>query len=209
MAISWVSFAQLPPQFWWFAFKRATEISNYIPIKIDGIITTPFEQIYRVKPDIRNLLSIFTLAYLLKYKNADCTELLNVENHRVAVILVGRATHSSFPLFYNPITKKTIISDDFSLEETMASGTAFYLEPPTGLHFNSHSEMNLKRKPPTFLRHNMLSSHQEISRVKYSPFHLEMASHCSPHIKPLKNFKKQKKLQKNLSYIKRSKFAQD
>lgn len=32
----------------------------------------------------------------------------------------------------------------------MPSGTAFSLEPPNGLHFNSYSEMNIKHKPPTF-----------------------------------------------------------
>ena len=53
----------------------------------------PFEQTYRVKPDLRNLLPMFTLAYLRKYKNADVTELLNVENHIVTSILVGHATH--------------------------------------------------------------------------------------------------------------------
>ena len=26
----------LPPTFWWFAFKRAVEVSNYVPIKIDS-----------------------------------------------------------------------------------------------------------------------------------------------------------------------------
>ena len=36
MARAWLTSSLLPSKFWWYAMKRATEISNYLPIKIDN-----------------------------------------------------------------------------------------------------------------------------------------------------------------------------
>ena len=69
MARGWISSALLPPPFWWFAFKRAVEVSNYVPIKINNQLTTPHELIYEVQPDLRNLLSMFSVCYIRKYKH--------------------------------------------------------------------------------------------------------------------------------------------
>ena len=59
MARSWMASALLPTEFWWFAIKRAVEVSNYLPIKSNNIITTPFELVYGSKPDLRLLFHYF------------------------------------------------------------------------------------------------------------------------------------------------------
>jgi hypothetical protein len=55
MSRNWLSSAQLPPIFWYFAVKRAAEVTNYLPVKIDDKQLTPLELVYGIKPDLRNL----------------------------------------------------------------------------------------------------------------------------------------------------------
>ena len=43
MARRWIASSLLPPTYWWFAFKRAVEVSNYIPLKKDNTWATPHE----------------------------------------------------------------------------------------------------------------------------------------------------------------------
>ena len=64
MARAWLTSNLLPSKFWWWALKRATEISNYIPLKIDNSFITPYELAYNQKPDLRTLLPMFIVAYL-------------------------------------------------------------------------------------------------------------------------------------------------
>ena len=123
MARGWTSSALLPPPFWWWAFKRAVEVSNYIPLKVNNKLTTPHELVYHTKPDLRNLLPMFSVCYLRRYENQDDEKLKNIENHSIAVILVGRSKISNSPLFYHPHTKKLITSDDFLCRRNSSSRT--------------------------------------------------------------------------------------
>jgi hypothetical protein len=44
MARNWLVSAELPSTFWFYAVKRAAEVSNYFPMKLDdNTWTTPFE----------------------------------------------------------------------------------------------------------------------------------------------------------------------
>ena len=69
MSCGWLASALLPTKFWWFALKRATKISNYIPIKLDNKLTTPFQLVYGMKPDLYNLFPLFSVAYISKHKD--------------------------------------------------------------------------------------------------------------------------------------------
>ena len=60
MARSWINSALLPSSFWYYAIKRAAETSNYLPIQVNGITTTPFELVYHSKPDIWTLIPLFS-----------------------------------------------------------------------------------------------------------------------------------------------------
>jgi hypothetical protein len=53
MARNWLASAELPSNFWFFAVKRAAEVCNYFPLKLeDGSWTTPLELAHKVKPDL-------------------------------------------------------------------------------------------------------------------------------------------------------------
>ena len=150
MARSWLASHLLPSSFWWWALKRATEVSNYLPIRINNRFTTPFELTYGEKPDLRNLLQIFSVAYLTRYKDGNITR-KNVHSHSIRAILVGRDTTSNAYLFYHPGTKRTLTSDDFTLDESLPSGPAFRLDYDGGLYFNRYTDFNDKLRPPPFL----------------------------------------------------------
>ena len=52
MARSWLTSSMLPSEYWWYMLKRATEVSNYIPIKVNGTLSFPHELMYDTKPDV-------------------------------------------------------------------------------------------------------------------------------------------------------------
>ena len=63
MARNWLPSAELPGTFWFFAVKRAAKICNYFPIKLDcGTWTTPLKLAHNVKPDLRVLFKLFSVA---------------------------------------------------------------------------------------------------------------------------------------------------
>ena len=66
MARSWSSSALLPSSFWFHAIKRACKVSNYLLIKLKGQITSSHKIVHHVKPDIRTLFPMFSIAYLDK-----------------------------------------------------------------------------------------------------------------------------------------------
>ena len=53
MSRNWLRSAMLPTKYWFFAVKRAVEVLNMMPIKHKEKITTPYEQVFKVKPDFR------------------------------------------------------------------------------------------------------------------------------------------------------------
>jgi hypothetical protein len=63
MACNWLASAELPGTFWFFAVKRAAEVCNYFPLKLEcGTWTTPLQLAHNVKPDLRNLFCLFSVA---------------------------------------------------------------------------------------------------------------------------------------------------
>jgi hypothetical protein len=63
MARNWLASAELPSTFWYFAVRRAAEVCNYFPYKLeDGSATTLFELAHHVMPDLRMLFKLFSLA---------------------------------------------------------------------------------------------------------------------------------------------------
>jgi hypothetical protein len=53
MAHNWLASAELPGTFWYYAIRRAAEVCNYFPYRLeDGSFTTPFELVHKVKPDL-------------------------------------------------------------------------------------------------------------------------------------------------------------
>ena len=149
MARGWIASHQLPSTFWWHALRRATEVSNYIPLKINNTITTSHELTYRTKPDLRTILPIFSVCYIRKLLDKS-HKIVNIQPHSIRAILIGRSSQSNCHLFYHPPTKRTFRSDDFVIDETRASGPTFSLNFDGGLFFNSYEECNTYFKAPQY-----------------------------------------------------------
>ena len=116
----------LPPEFWFFAIKYAVQVTNYIPIKTNNTtLTTPYFLAYNQKPDYRNLLPLFSAAYVKIYKSGEGNTL---NSQTIKAILVGNDDKSDGKLFYNPSSKKLMASSDYRLNITAPSGPLFNLE---------------------------------------------------------------------------------
>ena len=150
MSRSWLTSHLLPSKFWWWALKRATELSNYLPLRIDNKLTTPHECVYGVKPDFRNILPQFSIAYLNRTRD-DNIERKSTHSHSIRAILIGRDPKSAAFQFYHPSTKKTPTSDSFTIDDTLPSGPAFGLNFDGGLYFNRYCDFNDKLRPPQFI----------------------------------------------------------
>ena len=149
MSRSWLTSHLLPSKFWWWSLKRATELSNYLPIKIDNKLTTPHEEVYKVKPDYRNILPQFSIAYLNRVRDGNIDR-KSTDSHSIRAILIGRDPKSAAFQFLRPGTKKTLTSDSFTLDDTLPAGPTFGLTYDGGLYFNRYCEFNDKLRPPMF-----------------------------------------------------------
>jgi hypothetical protein len=63
MTRNWLASAELPGSFWFYAVKRAAEICNYFPIKLEcGSWTAPLELAHKIKPNLCVLFKLFSMA---------------------------------------------------------------------------------------------------------------------------------------------------
>ena len=149
MARSWLAHSLLPSTFWWHSLKRATEVANYIPLKIDGQLTTPHELAYGHKVDLRNILPLFAVAYVRNNNDSN-----SMNSNSMRAILIGRSSKSHTYEFYHPATKKIISSSIYRIDETIPSGPTFNLQYDGGLYFNKFNENYKTTKSPTYKVHD-------------------------------------------------------
>ena len=141
---AWLASSLLPSEFWWFAIKRATEMANYIPIRINGKLTTPHELVYHQKPDLRHLLPLFAVSYP-SYESPHSTD-----TQTTRAILVGHSNITNSYEFYCPSTKRIITTPLFRLDESLPAGPTFNLPYDGGMYFNKYNESNDSQRPPTY-----------------------------------------------------------
>ena len=103
MARAWIANKLMPSTFWWYALRHAVMITNYLPIKINNFLTTPYFLVHHKKPDLRNLIPLFAVGYITKYKDATSSR-KNVDSHSIRVILIGKDGKSNSLIFYHPPT---------------------------------------------------------------------------------------------------------
>ena len=149
MCRAWLASHLLPSKFWWWALKRSVETSNYIPIRLNNKYTTPFYLVHHQKPDLRNLLPLFSVGYLTRYCDGS-TKRQNMHSHTLQAILVGRDEKSNTYKFFHPGTQRTIVSDRFKLDEVLTSGPTFGLQYDGGFYFYKYSDFNDNLRPPRF-----------------------------------------------------------
>jgi hypothetical protein len=73
----------------YYAVKHAAEVCNYFPIKLDnGEWTTPFTLAHKVKPDLRVLFKLFSVAAVCHEHHGDI-HLGKFESQSIPMIAVG------------------------------------------------------------------------------------------------------------------------
>jgi len=133
MARSWLASAELPGSFWFFAVKRAAEICNYFPTKLDdGSWSTPLELAHNVKPDLRVLFKMFGVAAVRWERNGDHS-LRKFESQSIPMIAVGKCQNSNAIQFYNPSNGTFVSSVDYKFQNNVTSGAFFGLKYQSGV----------------------------------------------------------------------------
>jgi len=132
MARSWLASAELPGSFWFFAVRRAAEICNYFPTKLDdGSWSTPLELAHHVKPDLRVLFKMFGVAAVRRERQGDHS-LGKFESQSTPMIAVGRCQNSNALQFYNPANGMFVSSIDYKFQNNVTSGAFFGLKYQPG-----------------------------------------------------------------------------
>jgi len=122
MARNWLASAELPASFWYYAVKRAAEVCNYFPIKLDsGQWSTPLELAHQCKPDLRVLFKLFSLAAVRQF-----------EAQSTPMIAVGICPVSNGHQFYNPSNGTFVSSIDYKFQTHVTSGAHFGLKYQPG-----------------------------------------------------------------------------
>lgn len=111
MVQSWINSAPLPSLFWYHTVKRAVKVSNYLPVKLNVQTTAPFELIHRENPDLYNLISLFSIAYIDLPTGGGCCKkiskvnlsglwLLDVASSQICLSLTDHPPNISTPPHY-------------------------------------------------------------------------------------------------------------
>ncbi len=164
MARNWLASTEFPSTFWFHAVKRAAEICNHFPYKLEiGQFTTPFELVHKEKPDLRVLFKLFGLAAVRRERVGD-SQLSKFDSQSIPMIAIGRCPHSNGLQFFNPKNGTFVSSINYRFQN----------------HSTSRTYFGFKYQPGTFIYRVDESNH--IFTPKYS-LHSEVLvhMHSPPH----------------------------
>lgn len=117
--ISMLNEAKLPGSFWWDAAAAFTHTHNRSPTSaLHGF--TPFELWHCSKPDVAHFRVFGCTSYMLVKKDK-CKQL---QSHTQKCVFIGYPTNYKAWLFWNPITKKEVISNSAEFDECYFPGTS-------------------------------------------------------------------------------------
>ena len=124
MTCSWLTYSLPLSEYWYYALKRAFQVINYLPIKLRGQITMSFEIFHHVKPDIRTLFPMFSIAYADKHDN-NATHQSNMMAQSIWVIIISTYSKANCIEFYhqpsNQIITRAIHKLDPPLQQVQSS----------------------------------------------------------------------------------------
>jgi len=122
MARNWLASAELPPSFWFYAVRRAAEVCNYFPFKLEGgNFSTPFQLAHHEKPDLRLLFKPFCLA-AARWECRGVDKLQKFDLQCIPMITLGRCPHSNGLLFFNPQNGTFVSSIDYTFQPNVTRG---------------------------------------------------------------------------------------
>ncbi len=156
MARNWLALAELPAKFWFYAVKRAAEICNYFPIRLeDGSWSTPLALAHNEKPDLRVLFKMFGLAAVRRERSGN-QHPNKFEMQSTPMIAVGRCPQSDGLQFYNPANGTVVSSIDYKFQLHTTSGAYFKLRYQPGTFFYPLDESNIIFAPKFNLESTVL-----------------------------------------------------
>ena len=117
--ISMLSEAHLPPTFWWDAVGAFVHVHNCSPTAALHN-TTPYELWYKSKPDVAHFRVFGCTAYVHIKKD----KRKQLQSHTQKCVFIGYPTQYKAWLFWNPITKKEIVSNTAEFDERFFPGTS-------------------------------------------------------------------------------------
>ena len=111
MSCNWLKSAMLPTLYWFFAVKRSVKVSNIMPFKHQGTVTTPYTLVYKKKLDCRTLIPMFSVSYICQQRENN-TQINNWAPKTLKCILVRTCPQSDDLLFYHPPLKQMLTCSD-------------------------------------------------------------------------------------------------
>jgi hypothetical protein len=149
MARNWLTSSQLPTDYWYFAIKRACEVSNIMPTKVNSKLTTPYELVFQQKVDYRCLIPIFCTSYIKQHRKTGGSHKNKWLNRTLKCILVGKCPKSDSLLFYHPPSKQTLsCSEGYRFDTSTPSGPQFGEHYNGDFFFNTKSALSTVHRPP-------------------------------------------------------------
>ena len=103
MARAYLTEAGMPRDYWYFAIAHAARMMNMTPGNMSGKITTPFELVHRVAPDVRTWIPLFSIVYF--HLNNTDGDAASFDSDAMIGIAVGRSDKTNGLKVYNPSTK--------------------------------------------------------------------------------------------------------
>jgi hypothetical protein len=148
MARNWLTSAQLPSKYWFFGIKRACEVLNMLPIKINGETTTPITEMYKKPVDYRNLFPLFSVAYI-KQSRTQGMKRSKWKGQTLKCILVGSCKDSDSLLFYHPPSKQTLsCANGYTINSLTPAGPHFNEKFDANFIFNTQTDLETIHRPP-------------------------------------------------------------
>jgi len=130
----------------------------------DSALTTPFELVHKVKPNLRVLSKMFGLAAVRRERTGD-TSLNKFESQSIPMIVIGQCPNSNGLQFYNPLNGTIVSSIDYKFQPNVTSGARF------GYHY----------QPGTFIYR--LDESTSVFAPKFAlDTHVLVHTHSPPHI---------------------------
>ena len=93
----------MPRDYWYFAIAHAARMMNMTPGNVSGKLTTPFELVHRVAPDVRTWFPLFSIVYF--HLNNTDGDAASFDSDAMIGIAVGRSDKTNGLRVYNPSAK--------------------------------------------------------------------------------------------------------
>jgi hypothetical protein len=105
----------MPKRLWIFTLFHAVQVCSYLPIMVDGSITTSLKLVHHCQPNYQAILyPIFSHGYFRRVQD-DSRDRLQFEPQSQPGVAIGRSELVNGLMFWNPTTIIISVSADYRL----------------------------------------------------------------------------------------------